>query len=210
MLRQINANTVLDIGANRGQFALAVHKLLPSARIISFEPIPKAAEIFREVFRGTDSVTLHETAVGPRSGDADIHVSNREDSSSLLPIAEAQDAIFPGTAEIGTQRVRVARLTDCVSKESLKPSDLLKIDVQGFELEVLNGCDEYLALLGWIYVECSFIELYEGQALADEVIDWLRDRGFTLQGVYNMTYDKRGRAVQADFLFQRTGNAGDD
>ncbi|MHB8405676.1 MAG: hypothetical protein ACYDCJ_09670 [Gammaproteobacteria bacterium] len=56
----------------------------------------------------------------------------------------------------------------------------------------------------WVYCECSFIELYAGQALADEVIAWLRERGFILNGVYNMAYDKTGKAVQADFLFKRS------
>ena len=54
----------------------------------------------------------------------------------------------------------------------------------------------------WVYCECSFIEWYAGQALADEVIAWLRERGFKLCGVYNMAYDRDGKAVQADFLFQ--------
>ena len=55
----------------------------------------------------------------------------------------------------------------------------------------------------WVYVECSFVELYAGQSLADEVIAWLREHSLHLSGVYNMTYDTGGRAVQADFLFKR-------
>ncbi len=54
-----------------------------------------------------------------------------------------------------------------------------------------------------VYVECSFVELYADQAFAGEVIAWLRERGFELRGVFNMTDDKAGRAVQADFLFAR-------
>jgi len=80
---------------------------------------------------------------------------------------------------------------------------LLKLDVQGFELEALKGCEDLLHCFAWVYAECSFVELYEGQALADGVIAWLRERGCVLSGVYNMTYDKQGRAVQADFLFCR-------
>ena len=55
----------------------------------------------------------------------------------------------------------------------------------------------------WVYVECSFMELYAGQSFADEVIAWLRERGLRLVGVYHMAYDGEGRAVQADFLFGR-------
>ena len=78
---------------------------------------------------------------------------------------------------------------------------LLKIDVQGFEMEVLKGCNSMLDYFSWVYVECSFIELYEGQALANEVIDYLHTHGFKLAGIYNMSYDRSGIAIQADFLF---------
>ncbi|MGA7966535.1 MAG: FkbM family methyltransferase, partial [Gammaproteobacteria bacterium] len=85
--------------------------------------------------------------------------------------------------------------------EEIASPALLKLDVQGFELPTLQGCEDLLSRFAWVYVECSFIELYEGQALADEVITWLRERGFALSGVYNMSYGRSGRAIQADFLF---------
>lgn len=81
------------------------------------------------------------------------------------------------------------------------------MDVQGFELPALAGCEGLLDRFAWIYVECWFMELYAGQALADAVIAWLRDRGLRLAGVYNMSDDSDGRAVQADFLFGRCGVA---
>jgi len=58
-----------------------------------------------------------------------------------------------------------------------------------------------------VYAECSFVELYEDLALVDEVIVWLRERGFALSGVYNMPYDRSGKAVQADILFKRQSAA---
>ena len=54
-----------------------------------------------------------------------------------------------------------------------------------------------------MYVECSFVELYAGQAMADEVIAWLRKRGFMLRGVHNVDYGCDGSAIQGDFLFAR-------
>ena len=102
--------------------------------------------------------------MGERAGTAPIHVSARDDSSSLL-----------------------------------------KLDVQGYELHALRGCVTLLDAFAWVYCECSFVELYAGQALADEVIAWLRAHGFALIGAYNMAFDHDGRAVQADFLFARHG-----
>lgn len=203
VLSGLDCHTVVDIGANRGQFALVARRCLPHARVISFEPLPAAAVKFRAVFAGDDRVTLHEVAIGPAPGDATIHVSKRDDSSSLLPITATQVALFPGTEETSTAVVRVAPLREFIPAADIQTPALLKLDVQGYELEALRGCEDMLGQFACVYAECSFVELYAGQAKADEVIAWLRERGFRLRGVHNMDYDRDGRAIQADFLFAR-------
>jgi len=203
VLSGLDCRTVVDIGANRGQFALVARRRLPQARILSFEPLPAASAKFRAVFAGDDRVTLHEVAIGPAPGNATIHISRRDDSSSLLPITATQVALFPGTAEVATTIVRVAPLREFISAAKIEAPALLKVDVQGYELQALRGCEDLLNRFAYVYAECSFMELYAGQALADEVIAWLRERGFKLRGVHNMDYDPGGRAIQADFLFAR-------
>jgi FkbM family methyltransferase len=195
--------TVVDIGANRGQFCLAVRRWAPGARVFSFEPISGPATRFRKVFQEDLQVVLHQAAIGPRTGDATIHVSAADDSSSLLPISKVQESLFPGTGEIRTETIRVGRLSDFISAKDIVAPTMLKLDVQGFELEALCGCEDLLDRFTFVYAECSFVELYSGQALADEVIAWLRERGFKLSGAYNMQYDRNGRAIQSDFLFCR-------
>ncbi|WP_422126844.1 FkbM family methyltransferase [Thioalkalivibrio sulfidiphilus] len=205
VLRNLGAvRTVVDIGANRGQFALVARHCFPDARIVSFEPLAGPAAVYRRVFEGDGCVTLVESAVGPQPGEAEIHLSRRDDSSSLLPITERQDELFPGTAEAGTARIRVVRLVDVLQAQEVTAPALLKLDVQGFELPALEGSEDLLPQFDWVYVECSFVELYAGQALANEVIAWLRERDFRLTGVFNMTYDRAGRAIQADFLFRKS------
>lgn len=199
----LDCRTVMDIGANRGQFALVARKCLPQARVISFEPLPSAAATFRAVFAGDDRVTLHEAAIGPTPGNATLHISGRDDSSSLLPITSTQAALFPGTAEIATATVRVVPLREFIPAADLQAPALLKLDVQGFELEALRGCEDMLDRFAYVYAECSFVELYAGQALADEVVAWLGARGFRLEGEHNTVHDRDGRAIQADFLFAR-------
>jgi FkbM family methyltransferase len=195
--------TVVDVGANRGQFALAARHVFPHARIVSFEPLAGPEALWRAVFAGDARATLINAAVGPEAGEAEIHLSARDDSSSLLPITARQNALFPGTAEAGTATIRVMRLADALSAADIEPPALLKLDVQGFELQALAGCEDVLNRFEWVYVECSFMELYAGQAFADEVIAWLRERSFLLRGVFNMTYEANGCALQADFLFGR-------
>ena len=201
LLAPLRCRTILDIGANRGQFALAARHCFPEARIISFEPLAAPAEVFAAVFRSDKSVTLHQAAIGPERGRALIHISGRDDSSSLLRITARQNSLFPGTAEVGIAEIVVAPLQDFLDAGKIEAPALLKLDVQGFELQALRGCEPVMDRFDYIYAECSFLELYEGQALADEVIDWLRERGFRLAGVHNVAY-RDGQAVQADMLFK--------
>ncbi len=194
--------TIIDIGANRGQFALAAKKWAPKALVIAFEPLTAAAHKFRQVFRGTSGIIFHQAAIGPQSCSTTIHVSAADDSSSLLSFLPMLEQLFPGTREIRTERVKLGPLSDFVRPEELVHPAMLKMDVQGYELEALRGCENLLGRFSYIYAECSFVALYSGQALADDIIAWLRERGWCLKGIYNMTYDGKGRSIQADFLFE--------
>lgn len=204
VLRQIKCRTIVDVGANRGQFALVARRCFPKATILSFEPLPKPANRYRRVFAGDERVRLNEVAVGPKTGKATIHISARDDSSSMLPITVLQNQLFPGTSETRQETVRLEPLREFVQPEEIEPPALLKIDVQGYELETLKGCESLLDRFAYIYVECSFVELYAGQASVSEVIDFLHEQGFVLKGIYNITYDRSGLAVQADFFFGRS------
>lgn len=196
-------NTVVDIGANRGQFALAARRWAPRASVIAFEPLPGPADIFRRVFLGDDAVRLHQCAIGPAAARQVMHVSAREDSSSLLPISVEQTRMFPGTQEKSTVEVRVATLDEFVMRDDLIAPAMLKLDVQGYELDALQGSEALLRGFEWVYCECSFVEFYTGQKLADDVVAWLAAKGFRLEGAFNPARDRAGRTVQADFLFRR-------
>ena len=191
----------VDIGANKGQFALVARHCCPEAKIYSFEPLSRPGSIFKKVFGDDDSTILFQTAIGDQSGEKAIHVSAREDSSSLLPITTRQNDLFPGTQEVFTDTIRVGRLNEFLSEDDIQAPAMLKIDVQGYELEALKGSEELLHCFKWVYVECSFLELYQGQALAGEVIGWLLERRFNLESIHNSTTLKDGSIAQADFLF---------
>lgn len=201
ILQNLDCRHVVDIGANRGQFALIARRYFPDARIDSFEPLAEPCSFYRSVFEKDKRVYLHSCAIGPDAGKATIHVSRQDDSSSLLPISALQESLFPGTAEKETRTIDVCPLDEVLTAESICSPALLKLDVQGYEIQALQGCESILHCFAHVYVECSFVELYAGQAFADEVIAWLRGHGFILAGVYNMAYDSRGKAVQADFMF---------
>ncbi|RYY25564.1 MAG: FkbM family methyltransferase [Sphingomonadales bacterium] len=200
-IRLAGAETLIDIGANKGQFSLAFRTLRPGARIIAFEPLPDAGDRYLRIFGRDTNVTLHRVALAKESGEAEFYVTDRDDSSSLLKPGKGQsDAYGVNTAR--TIRVPLRRLKDLVSIETLPRPIFVKIDVQGAELDVLKGCEE-LEQADLVYVELSFVELYEGQPLADEVIAYLQSRGFLLAGVFNQASTDLFGPTQADFLFKR-------
>ena len=80
------------------------------ARIVSFESLAWPAALWRAVFAGDDRARLVEAAIGPEPGEATIHLSARDDSSSLLPITARQNALFPGTAEARTAHRHCSRI----------------------------------------------------------------------------------------------------
>ena len=118
-------------------------------------------------------------AIGPENGAKLIHVSKSDDSSSLLEITKLQNKIYPGTEELKKEEIKISNLKDLISESDIKKPALLKLDVQGFEFEALLGCNELLEHFDTIYCECSFIELYKDQKLAQNIA-YLTDTGLRL------------------------------
>jgi len=204
LLNNLDCNHIIDIGANKGQFSLAARYVFPKAHITSFEPLSKPADKFNQLFENDENIILHQSAIGPEKQTLPMHVSKKADSSSIFPIGKSQASTYPGTEESHIEKITIAPLSKFIRYDDLKPPVFVKIDVQGYELEVLKGCEKFLEFFTYIYVECSFIELYEGQALVDEVIEYLSDYSFKLNGVYNINYDEKGVAIQGDFLFVKS------
>jgi FkbM family methyltransferase len=197
----IEPRTVLDVGANRGQFALVAAHRWPNARLICFEPLPSAAGLLRSVLASTPQAEIHNVALANEPGEVKMHVSKADDSSSLLSISARQSQTFPGTEEVGLISVQAARLDDELDVAALSRPVLLKIDVQGGELGVLHGGERSLQHVDAVLVECSFVEFYDGQPLAHEVLDFLGKKGFRLTGAGTPTTDAQGSVVQIDMLF---------
>lgn len=202
VLRSLSVDGILDVGANRGQFTLACRLVLPNVPIVAFEPIPTEAATYRKVHGGIGGIHLVESALGETKGAATLHISENADSSSLLPIGRRQTELFRNTFEIGTITVPVQRLDDLSALWPQRTRQLLKLDVQGFELNVLRGAVETLRSCAYVYAECSEVALYDGQALRTEVATFLQGEGFSQTGRYNCQYSA-GQLIQADYLFGR-------
>lgn len=203
ILKHFDFNTVVDIGANRGQFAIVARECFPQAHVICFEPLPGPAKDWQSVLGADNHARLYKGAIGSEYGELEMHVSARDDSSSLLPISDLQSEIFPGTEAIATTKVLVAPLDHFIQSSDIKSPALLKLDVQGFEYQALLGCDALLSKFDTVYCECSFVELYSGQKLAADIVQHLYERGFQICGIFNPAYRHDGQPVQADFLFSK-------
>jgi FkbM family methyltransferase len=201
LLSALNPATVVDIGANVGQFSLLLRGLFPSASIFAFEPLARPATKYRRLFQGEAHIHFFQTAIAPNRGRQLMHVSAHDDSSSLLPISLNQVEFAPGTQEAGLEEVILGPLDQFVKDGNIVRPALLKLDVQGFELEALKGCESLLHRFDHIYVEVSFLPLYEGQVLAAELIEWLAARDFHVVGAGNPSYGKDRCIVQLDMLF---------
>lgn len=194
--------TVLDVGANRGQFTAFALWRFPEVTIHAFEPLAAPAGRLERAARALapGRIRVERVALAASDGTATMHVASEDDSSSLLPLGPLQRAL--GTSEVGQERVPVRRLDTVVRPADLVPRVLLKIDVQGSELDVLRGAEAVLDAIDEILVECSYVPFYEGQPLAGEVVAHLEARGFRLR--HSLPSIVVGGAVrQADLLFVR-------
>jgi hypothetical protein len=101
----------------------------------------------------------------------------------------------------------VRTLDEVLAQHAMQPVSLLNLDVQGFDLGVLKGADQILATVPWVLLEVSLTPYNQGSPLIDEVLSWMRARGFGIAEVVDLSRARDGRLVQADLLFQRLATA---
>lgn len=200
----VKPTTVIDIGANKGQFTLFALEAWPGCTVFAFEPLPGPAACFRRVTARYPRVKLFEAAVAPSAGQRQIHLSQREDSSSLLPIDQQMSAVFPEARAAGqSATINAAPLEHFIQYQDMAGSCLLKIDVQGFEQDCLKGCESLFKYIDHIYVECSYVELYTGQALIHDIIKLMASHSFEFIGESNTISRPNLGKIQSDCLFTR-------
>jgi len=204
LMRQgINPRTVIDVGANVGQFAVACAKIFPGVAVHSFEPLPHCLkQLDSNVARL--GVRVYPVALGEHAGEVTIHVNSHSHSSSILSLGDRHRQAFPDAREIQTLRVPVSTLDRELESVSLENPVLLKLDVQGYEPQVLNGASETLKRVDYVLLEASFRPLYEGEKTFIEIARMMEDRGFEfLRPVAWLLNPHNGEVLQMDALFAR-------
>lgn len=178
-----------------------------AGRIVSFEPLPGPFAVLQRSASTDPLWECRRCALGDVDGTISINVAGNEGaSSSVLPMLKRHQDAFPPANYVGAQRVPIHRL-DSVAADVLRPNDIafLKIDVQGFEKQVIAGGDSTVhdRCVG-MQLELSFQPLYEGGMLIREALDLVDSLGFTLSGLQpGFTDPRNGRMLQADGIFFR-------
>ena len=212
MLRALRAldlepRTIIDAGANVGQFARAATETFPRARVIAFEPLPGVANTLRANLRDRLQVEVRAQGLGSTDGATTIHRNRYSPASSMLKLrTDAAQSFDLQEAEV--VEVDVVRLDNALAGEDLELPMLLKLDLQGYELEALRGAQETLARTQHVLVELGLRPMYEEEPSFDEVYAALRDAGFRFVGPVALLRDDRGRVSQMDAVFEAARPAG--
>lgn len=199
----INFNTVIDGGANVGQFARAALETFPDARVISFEAIPEIADQLKKNVPTGNRFRIVQSALGNKNGRVKFHVNYHSHSSSVLPLHENHKAAFPSALEKVEINVPVITLDSALKNERLLMPVLLKLDLQGYELEALKGASKTLSRVEAVLLEVSLKRMYQGEPTFNEIRKYLEKKGFRFLKALDHLKDKRGNPLQMDALFTK-------
>jgi FkbM family methyltransferase len=202
-----NISIVIDIGANRGQFGLELLNDNYKGKIISFEPTIDAHFKLEKLSRKYPNWIVHErVAIGEKDGAVEINVAgNSAESSSVLDMGSAHKESAPYSHYVSKEDVKLITL-DSVFSDYVTAKDevLVKIDVQGYEEQVLIGAINSIKKVRAVKLECSLVSLYEGDKTYEFYFDWLKKLGFVLFDLdAGHAHPITGRLLQFDAVFVR-------
>jgi FkbM family methyltransferase len=195
--------TILDVGANDGQSAKHFRTVFPNARIYCFEPLPDAfASLSNWAASQNGLVTAFNVALGDRTGEiAFNHHLDHSPSSSILESTDPSLVLFPETRAQTQIQVPINRMDEFKSFLRLENEVLLKMDVQGYESQVLKGGADILQRVSACIIELCVKPLYDNQSSFDEIVNVMYGSGFRYHGNVCQVTDPNGRIVYLDSVF---------
>lgn len=199
----VDPASVIDVGANEGQFAIGARRAFRSASIYSFEPGKEAFARLEKNMARMSRVHCFRMALGEQAQTCVLNVANFDQSSSLLPLHRHHIEAYPDVRIAGSEEVKVNTLTSMVDNMELKQPVLLKIDTQGCEMSVLLGAQPILHQFQWIVLETSTRPMYEGEVVFEKIVEWLNGRGFKFVAPVEIHLSRGGVPSQFDALFKR-------
>lgn len=211
LLNSYKIDTVLDIGANSGLYALELRNDINyTKRILSFEPLTAAFELLLQNAKNDSAWEVFNYALGDVVESREINIAGNSFSSSLLNMLPSHTKSAPQSRYIGKETIAIKTL-DSVFPELCRVSKniYMKVDTQGFESRVLRGAARTLPQIDTIQMEMSLVPLYDGELLFCEMCALMENMGYTLIALENAFSDPNsGQLLQVDGIFHRfTGTA---
>jgi len=200
LVKDLKFQTVFDIGSNKGQFILLVEKLFAIDKdIYSFEPIKEILEKQKKFFSNKKNISFFNFALGEKFSKKILNITKRRDSSSLLKI----NNIIKNSDHLVEEKreIEIKSLDDIIKNRNLVKPILAKIDVQGYELEVLKGATNLLKEIKYIIIEVSEHQIYSEQPLTNSIIKYLNDMNFKVLNETKESKIKGTELKQKDILF---------
>jgi FkbM family methyltransferase len=197
--------TVIDVGANVGQFAKYISGFFPSATLYCFEPLSEPFEEL-EAWANTQKgrVIPINLALGDKIEETEMFLHKEHTpSSSLLPTTSLTEQYYPFTKEQKRISIKQTKLDVVLSDAmgELIPEILIKLDVQGYENRVIAGGVEIFAKAAACILEVNVDTLYEGQAGFLEVIEMLDAHGYLYVGNLEQSYGDDGHCIFFEAVF---------
>jgi FkbM family methyltransferase len=202
LLAERGVEMVIDVGANRGQYAEELRRHGYRGRIVSFEPLSEAYAALQRRSATDERWQVQRLALS--DGDTGLELGAADNFGSALRVKQRLATLFPEAVPSTLERVPAARLDEVQLDLPPAGRTLLKADVQGYELRVLTGAAGMLGDVGIVETELAVVALYEGQPLLADIIRALEDKGFALRALEPILRDWRtGELLQFDGLFVR-------
>ena len=194
---------ILDVGANSGQFSKVVSNLYPNAQIETFEPLPDLYAKIRKQFETNKNVTIHNVALGNEIGSIKFNKNKYGHISSILDISE-ENKHYPKEKNDLNQIEVAIKTLDSYAFLSNKPKSisLLKLDVQGYELEVLKGGEKTIEHLDYIVIEANLEELYVNQPSFTEINAYLNSKNFEVDGMLDFNLGNNNKYIEIDIVYK--------
>jgi len=204
-LRHFGVDAVLDVGANTGQYARALRGAGYDGPILSFEPLPEVHAVLEAGARGDPSWRVAPPmALGAADGEVAIARSAESDMSSILPQNRLLRAISPSSAVRERITVTLRRLDSIPEIDPAWRRLFLKIDVQGYEPQVLAGVGSLWPRILGVQLEMALVPLYEGEREFRATIAAMEARGYDLHLLIPGYFERKlGRQLQVDGVFYR-------
>jgi FkbM family methyltransferase len=200
--RDRKLKVIYDIGANRGTWTLLAKSIFPDAEIIAFEPLAGHVEEFKKNTGNLKKIRIFETCLGSKPGKALIQITNYSDAASLLSPSRKGKKEWSLQVE-KRKKVNLTTLDLLIQSGKIPPPDLIKMDVQGYEIEVLKGSSGILAKKEpLLLLEVSFEKFYLKQPLFSDLVHYLSKKGFEIK-TFGKGLSPGIKAKQVDVLFEK-------